>query len=172
MEEPSPDFRRELIVAAQRLAGKSGLYPVCYELNGITAINTFSEGSGGFADIYKGSFSGTPVCLKALRMNKAVDMHQFLKVCSKEAILWSQLDHQNLLPFYGIYRFRNGLSLVSPWMEHGDINNYLQSYGTADRVLLASDVVQGLKFLHSNDIIHGDLKGVSLVKFHSTALLD
>ncbi|KAG6908758.1 hypothetical protein DXG01_003370 [Tephrocybe rancida] len=163
VEGPSQEFRRELIVATQRLAGKSGMYPVCYELNGITNISPFSENAGAFADIFKGVFSGRPVCLKALRMSKAIDMQQFLKACSKEAILWSQLDHPNLLPFYGIYRFRNGLSLVSPWMEHGDINIYLQRHRTADRVLLASDVIQGLKFLHENDIIHGDLKGANIL---------
>ncbi|KAG6903639.1 hypothetical protein DXG01_016072, partial [Tephrocybe rancida] len=69
-----------LIVAAQRLAGKSGLYPVCYELKNITAISAFSEGSGAFADIYKGFFADRPVCLKALRMSKVADMQQFLKV--------------------------------------------------------------------------------------------
>ncbi|KAG6852960.1 hypothetical protein C0991_007876 [Blastosporella zonata] len=185
LETPSPEFRSELIVATQRLAGKSGLYPVCYELpvNEITDISNFSESSGAFADIFKGDFLGRPVCLKAIRMNRAADLQQFLKVfndriichmfllmanqglqlCSKEAILWGQLSHPNLLPFYGIYRFRNGLSLVSPWMQNGDINIYLKNHRTADRLLLAYDIINGLKFLHENNIVHGDLKGPNIL---------
>ncbi|KAG6828593.1 hypothetical protein H0H93_014839, partial [Arthromyces matolae] len=79
LEAPTPEFRRELIVAAQRLAGKSGLYPVTYDIQGITNISNFSEGCGGFADIFKGDFQGGPVCLKALRMNRSVDAQEFLK---------------------------------------------------------------------------------------------
>jgi hypothetical protein len=31
---------------------------------------------------------------------------------------------------------RNRIGLVSPWMEHGDINEYLTKYPEADRRLL------------------------------------
>ncbi|KAG6830263.1 hypothetical protein H0H87_008653 [Tephrocybe sp. NHM501043] len=159
MVDPPPGFQRNLIVATQRLASASGLYPVSYELAHVT-IPEIPECSGGFADIYKGSFRGRAVCVKTIRLHKNTHMAHFVKVVSKEAILWSQLRHPNLLPFYGIYRHHGRISLVAPWMENGDISEYLRRHQTSKRVVLAYDVARGLEFLHENGIIHGDLKGV------------
>ncbi|KAG6836175.1 hypothetical protein H0H93_010614, partial [Arthromyces matolae] len=114
-------------------------------------------------------FRGVDVCLKALKIDK-YKKHEFLKRFSEEAILWGQLSHPNVLPFYGVYPFRRGLmevALVSPWMENGNITVYLADHSDADRVLLASDVAHGLKYLHDNDVIHGDLKGVGLLILES-----
>jgi len=138
LETPYSKFRRDLIVATQRLAAKSGHYPACYDLKDVTTVGDYSESSGAFADIYRGSFNGRPVCLKTIRLDKKTDMQIFLKAYSKGAILWGQLYHPNLLPFYGIFPFRNRISLVSPWMEHGDVNNYLRHHVSADRIQLVS----------------------------------
>jgi len=161
LPETPPSLQRNLIVATQRLSGRSGLYPVCYELVDVTTIGDYSESSGGFADIYKGQFQGRAVCLKTIR--KKSQMEHWLKVCSKEAILWGQLSHPNVVPFYGIYRFENRISFVAPWMEHGDVNAFLKSYPAVNRVLLTLDVAEGLRYLHRNSIIHGDLKGSNIL---------
>jgi hypothetical protein len=54
-----------------------------------------------------------------------------LQVFRKEAIIWRQLAHPNLLPFFGIFyqeiNNRRRLCLVAPWMEHGHIYKYLKS---------------------------------------------
>ncbi|KAG6890506.1 hypothetical protein C0995_007705 [Termitomyces sp. Mi166 len=153
----SPDFWRSLIVATQRLAASSGLYP-SYELTGITTSD-ISEYSGGFADVYKGDFHGRAVSLKTVRLHRNTQMAHFVKVVSREVILWGQLHYPNVLPFYGIYRFKSWLSLIAPWMDNGDIGMYLKHHRNSNRVVLAYDVAQGLNFLHKNKIIHGDLKG-------------
>ncbi|KAG6830266.1 hypothetical protein H0H92_001532 [Tricholoma furcatifolium] len=142
------------------LATASELYPISYELSNIATLE-LPECNGGFADIYKGDFQGLPVCVKTIRLHKATEMHHFMKVVSKEAVLWEQLRHPNLVPFYGIYRYKGRLSLVAPWMENGNIEDYLKRQTTSNRVGLAYDVAQGLKFLHENKIIHGDLKGAA-----------
>ncbi|KAG6888776.1 hypothetical protein C0995_006105 [Termitomyces sp. Mi166 len=160
--KPPPGFQRHLIVATQRLAATSGLYPTFYELTNVTISKT-SESSGGFADIYKGDFRGQEVCIKMVRLYKNTDMAHFMKVVSREAILWGQLRHPNLLPFYGIYSHDDRVSFVAPWMENGDINEYLKRNQTSNRVVLTYDVAQGLEFLHENGIIHGDLKGPNIL---------
>ncbi|KAG6818427.1 hypothetical protein H0H93_005071, partial [Arthromyces matolae] len=155
-------FQRHLIVATQRLAAKSGLYPASYELTDVE-IPDLSECCGGFSDIYKGNFRGRAVCIKTIRLHRNSDMGHFLKVMSREAVLWSQLRHPNLLPFYGIYRHNGRISFVSPWMEKGDINEYLKRNTDSNRVVLAYDVAEGMEFLHKNGIIHGDLKGPNVL---------
>ncbi|RDB18407.1 Serine/threonine-protein kinase STY8 [Hypsizygus marmoreus] len=165
-----PGFRRNLVVAMQRLSRRAGLYPTCYTLAGVELVDTDAVAAGSFADIYKGHFQGQIVCLKVMRIYQRSHLDQFLKRFSAEAILWGQLSHPNLLPIYGLYRYKSRLCLVSPWMENGDINTYLQETQDVDRVLLVilqfhavSDVTAGVAYLHEHDIIHGDLKGANIL---------
>jgi serine/threonine protein kinase len=97
-----------------------------------------------------------------------------------EAIIWRQLSHPNLLPFFGLYYLENRLCLVSPWMSNGHIIAFLKNAPPdTDRVSLVGtvsnntfecltimrqmlDVAMGVKYLHENRIVHGDLKGVKL----------
>ena len=53
--------------------------------------------------------------------------------------MWSYFSHPNLLPFYGIYQVIERLGcvgLVSPWMENGNVNEYLQANPGAPRLPL------------------------------------
>ncbi|KAG6917141.1 hypothetical protein DXG01_003731 [Tephrocybe rancida] len=74
-----PEFRSNLLVATQRLSRRSGLHPTCYELKGIDLISDFPIASGGFADIYKGSFGGHTVCLKVLRIYQTTKVQSFFE---------------------------------------------------------------------------------------------
>ncbi|KAF8170301.1 kinase-like domain-containing protein, partial [Mycena galopus ATCC 62051] len=77
----------------------------------------------------------------------------------REALIWRQLSHPNLLPFFGLYMLDNRLSLVSPWMDNGDLKHFLNNgLSDVDRVSLITDVVMGLDYLHSKHVVHGDLK--------------
>lgn len=46
----------------------------------------------------------------------------------KEAIIWRQLHHKNVLPFYGIdntiFEPIGTVVLISPWIELGDLAKY------------------------------------------------
>ncbi|KAF8063442.1 kinase-like domain-containing protein [Lyophyllum atratum] len=166
VSELDPMFRRKLIVATQRLSAGSSLYPVCYELKDVVRGDQFPVTAGGLADIYKGTLYGQDVCIKAIRVYERDQVEHILKRFSKEAILWGQLSHPNTLPVYGLYRLQTRICIVSPWMEAGDITKYLKSRPEAARLPLASlaiDVAQGLSYLHSNAIIHGDLKGPNIL---------
>jgi serine/threonine protein kinase len=70
-------------------------------------------------------------------------------------------------------------TLVSKWMENGNINEFIKMHPDANRAQLVSrhfrfeiydryaervpelvDVALGLQYLHSFNFVHGDLKGV------------
>lgn len=68
---------------------------------------------------------------------------------SAEAILWGQLSHPNLLPVFGLYRYNSQLCLVSPWMENGDLEDYLKRHTNANRLFLVSEsFLSTRKFTH------------------------
>ena len=85
------------------------------------------------------------------------------------------MEHQNIVPFVGVTI--DALQIISEWMPGGDLRTYINSYPHTDRVALVSvllylcdlpphfyqlvDVANGLNYLHSCGVIHGDIKGVS-----------
>lgn len=57
----------------------------------------------------------------------------------QEALLWRQLDHPRILPLLGI---DTGMSphfcMVSPWMEHNNVNRFLESNPKHNRLKMVS----------------------------------
>lgn len=102
---------------------------------------------------------------------------------AREAVIWRQLFHPNVLPFYGIYNLNDDplrVCLISPWMENGNIVDFLKRVPDANRTWLVRatvrvyvqgdinyvdqvrEIAQGLEYLHTMEpvVVHGDLKGV------------
>ncbi|KAJ6493953.1 kinase-like domain-containing protein [Mycena vitilis] len=91
------------------------------------------------------------------------------KIC-QEALLWKDLRHPFILPFIGLYSCENGknegplsVAMVCPWMQNGTIVKYLKDNQPApvDQFLL--EIAEGLHYLHSRGVIHGDLRGSNIL---------
>ncbi|KAJ8094292.1 Rho guanine nucleotide exchange factor [Marasmius tenuissimus] len=148
------------------LSKSSGLYPKCLTLKNVDKLGERPVAGGGFGDVWKGRVADQPVCLKVVRVFTKSDVGQLVKEYMREAIVWQQLRHPNLLPFLGIYHLsENELCLVSPWMERGNLVTYLQNTPReeVDHLSLASDVASGLAHLHDRKIVHGDIKGLNVL---------
>ncbi|KAI6137329.1 kinase-like domain-containing protein [Pisolithus sp. B1] len=80
-----------------------------------------------------------------------------------EIQIWTRLEHENIMPLLGITtKFDKTISMVSEWMERGNAHNYVQDVAVDPRPLLLG-VARGLSYLHSSDIVHGDLKGMNVL---------
>ncbi|KAJ7828964.1 hypothetical protein B0H13DRAFT_2213778, partial [Mycena leptocephala] len=111
--------------ALLRLCRASGLHPRCFALTGLQKVGQ-QVAAGGFGDIWKGLVRGRSVCVKIMRLFQDGDIQAVLKEFSQEALIWRQLYHPNLLPFFGLYYADNRLCLVSPWMENGNVMEFLR----------------------------------------------
>jgi serine/threonine protein kinase len=88
--------------------------------------------------------------------------------------MWKHLTHPNVLLLLGVTI--DGFQLISNWISGGHLPGYIKKNSDADRLGLVrvlslclfraysrcqlSDVAKGLYYLHSCNVIHGDLKGV------------
>ncbi|KAF8211580.1 kinase-like domain-containing protein [Mycena galopus ATCC 62051] len=157
--------------ALLRLSGECGLHPTCFTLTELQRMGHQVAG-GGFGDIWKGSVGGQIVAVKSMRQYVDDDVKASLKKLGREALIWRQLSHPNLLPFLGLYMLDSRLSLVSPWMENGDLKHFLgNGRSDVDRVSLILDVAEGLEYLHSKNVVHGDLKTVWLSMFLTSSYI-
>ncbi|KAG6913618.1 hypothetical protein DXG01_005544, partial [Tephrocybe rancida] len=158
-----PD-RGQLVIAMRRLSANTQLYPQRYVIDGpVQLIHDHPVDSGKFADIYKADFQGNPTCLKVIRAHAAPLVRHMAKVYAREAILWGQLSHPNLLPFHGLHKFRSQIAFVAPWAENGNLSDYLNHEPNANRVLLCADTAAGVEYLHANGVVHGDLKALNIL---------
>ena len=93
--------------------------------------------------------------------------------------MWKRIPHPNIVPFLGISKAPAPLSMVSEWMPNGNVREYIAKNPEISRLQLVRelgirtrlleltkpqllDISRGLTFLHSLEIVHGDLKGVRL----------
>ncbi|KAK6992507.1 kinase domain-containing protein [Favolaschia claudopus] len=157
-------IRPMLFKAMCRLSRASNLYPRCFTLTGLHKVGTQVAG-GGYGDIWKGLVRGQSVCVKMLRIFQDSDIAMAVKEFGAEAIIWRQLCHPNVLPFFGLYYIDQRLCLISPWMQNGNIMEFLtaNSPDTPRRFSMILDIASGLEYLHSQNTIHGDLKGINIL---------
>ncbi|KAF5362283.1 hypothetical protein D9756_002380 [Leucocoprinus leucothites] len=163
---PGAWLRKHALLALRKLSESSLLYPQCRVLKDIQYDPSAPAACGGFCDIFKARYNKEDVCLKVVRLYQNSDATKVLRVCTREAVLWGQLRHPNIVPFYGVYYlsdFHRRICLVSPWMDDGNISTYLQENPQAPRKPLIYDIILGLEYLHDENIIHGDLKGMNIL---------
>ena len=146
--------RNDILGALLRLSKLSKLYPKCLTITDLERDDEVLD-SGRFGEIYKGHSRNQAICLKIIKVNRRTQIKHLLKVSLfnafnngdcltsqaffKEALLWGHLSHPNILPFYGIYHVEDTygrISFVSPWMENGNVTEYLKRHPLANRLLL------------------------------------
>ena len=146
--------------------------------------------------VLRGEYRGRAVAMKMLRLCLTSDLDKCMKVNAtphvlpnlpliqrpqrffREAVAWRHLRHPNILPLLGMSLDPTGkkFAMVSEWMVHGNINEFVAMSEGVNRVQLVSedlipqdtycnpsqlvDATSGLEYMHSFDMVHGDLKGV------------
>ncbi|CAE6475567.1 unnamed protein product [Rhizoctonia solani] len=117
---------------------------------------------GGFGDVWKGQLvDGTSIAIKVLRYGLVYeDESKSVKRAMREIYNWSKLEHKNIHKLLGVTMFQERLGMVSVWMEHGTLRQYLQQHYNVDRYAM---IAEGVAYLHGMDMIHGDLKACNIL---------
>ncbi|KAH7925425.1 kinase-like protein [Leucogyrophana mollusca] len=108
------------------------------------------------------------VALKRIRISsEEKEQRELRRIFRKEALVWKNLSHSYVLPFLGISNdvFKPHWCMVLPWMKNGNINNVIDQ-GAHQHIKIRQflyEVSQGLAYLHSRSIVHGDLRGANIL---------
>ncbi|KZO97534.1 kinase-like protein [Calocera viscosa TUFC12733] len=126
---------------------------------------------GSFGDVYKlpsaslllGMRVGGGAIAVKLPRSSVRDRRKVLCRAIREALTWSLLSHENIIPLHGVGAdlASQRLCLLSQWMPQGNIRQYLSQHPDADRQQFMQGIARGLTYLHElvPPIVHGDLKG-------------
>jgi hypothetical protein len=112
----------------------------------------------------------------------------------RETLVWRHLDHPFVLPLVGVdadaFASNGTLDLISPWMERGTLCQYIESGDyqvDKDRYRLVRcrrlchwpllmiiqllEIAEGLWYLHSEGVVHGDIHWVRIPQASTNGLL-
>ncbi|KZO99044.1 kinase-like protein [Calocera viscosa TUFC12733] len=165
----SPNLRKECYLALKKL---KRLTPH------LTNISAGPVDRGARGEIWTAHYEGEMVALKRMKDWVLQDKRRGDRHFARELTSWARLDHVNILKLYGVCELGPvGLAMVSPWMEHGNIMDYLATHEEANRSLLLLDIAEALNYLHTTfnpPMIHGDLKAenVFVDSFHHARVAD
>ncbi|KAK0436428.1 kinase-like domain-containing protein [Armillaria borealis] len=155
--------KRILLKTSLRLTRTHDCVPRCLVLRGFKKTGDHAFALGHFGELWRGEIEGVEVAVKQARIfTSDNNIKKVLRQVRREAIVWRQCDHPNVLPFYGIFCNSDPSTycLVSPFMVNGSLRQYINRTVYPDRRgKLALDITRGMDYLHTLSIVHGDLKG-------------
>jgi len=128
----------------------------------------YAIGCGAGGDVFRALYEWTDhrtlqvcsmkVVVKVLK-GTPVQQHKIVERVQREVAAWRFLQHPNVTRFLGIAYLQPGRppGLVSPFRQRNDFLAYIGRHPEAKREK-ALDIAQGLQYLHSKHIVHGDLR--------------
>ncbi|KAJ7145901.1 kinase-like domain-containing protein [Mycena epipterygia] len=136
-------------------------------IEGVTYRDRDPSFGGGYADVYRARYKDKPVALKRLRVFiQGEEPRAIRSKFRREVLVWQRLKHPYILPLIGIFREEtswSSLFMVSPWMDRGNILGHLRDIGMNDVNRRLYEIAQGIQYLHSQGVVHGDLRGQNIV---------
>ncbi|EEF43792.1 serine/threonine/tyrosine-protein kinase HT1 isoform X1 [Ricinus communis] len=126
--------------------------------------------SGAHSRIYRGIYKQRAVAVKMVRIpNQNEDTRTLLEQQFKsEVALLSRLFHPNIVQFIAACKRPPVYCIITEYMSQGTLRMYLNkkepySLSTETILRLALDISRGMEYLHSQGVIHRDLKSNNLL---------
>lgn len=127
-------------------------------------------GTGGFGDVFQGlnNDTGEFCAIKQLELEGATDekTKRNLLAYQQEIEIMKKLHHPNIVRYLGTQIDGNIMSIFLEYVGGGSIRSILNKYGALSENNIrkyTKQILNGLKYLHSNNIVHRDIKGANIL---------
>ncbi|CAF91481.1 unnamed protein product [Tetraodon nigroviridis] len=133
-------------------------------------------GVGGFGKVYRGTWRGELVAVKAARQDPDEDISVTAQNVKQEARLFSMLTHPNIIALKGVCLQEPNLCLIMEYASGGPLSRALAGRRIPPHILVnwAVQIAKGMLYLHSEAIvpvIHRDLKSNNNISAFNGVLL-
>lgn len=131
-------------------------------------------GQGSFGTVYLAlhAITGELMALKQVEMPSNSNTHldakknNMVEALKREIGLLRELKHPNIVQYLGSNSDESHLNIFLEYVAGGSVATMLVNYGSLGEALISNFVRQiltGLAYLHSKDIIHRDIKGANIL---------
>ncbi|XP_047733962.1 mitogen-activated protein kinase kinase kinase 11 isoform X1 [Prionailurus viverrinus] len=164
---------------AGQVGGQVGIFPSNYVSRGggppPCEVASFQElrleeviGIGGFGKVYRGSWRGELVAVKAARQDPDEDISVTAESVRQEARLFAMLAHPNIIALKAVCLEEPNLCLVMEYAAGGPLSRALAGRRVPPHVLVnwAVQIARGMHYLHCEalvPVIHRDLKSNNIL---------
>ncbi|EDR25189.1 tyrosine protein kinase, putative [Entamoeba dispar SAW760] len=118
-------------------------------------------GEGSFGIVYIGEFRGNQVAIKKMKqIDKDEDK---MKEFEKEVMMLDKFRSEYIIQFYGAVFIPNKICMITEYAKYGSIQNLINKRTNTEipkklRIKFMIDGAKGISYLHSNGILHRDIK--------------
>ncbi|GAB1227632.1 hypothetical protein ENUP19_0347G0012 [Entamoeba nuttalli] len=118
-------------------------------------------GEGSFGIVYVGEFRGNKVAIK--KMKQIEENEDKKKEFEKEVSMLDKFRDEYIIHFYGAVFIPNKICMVTEYAEYGSIQDIMNKRNIKEipkkiRIKFLIDGAKGISYLHSNGILHRDIK--------------
>ncbi|KAL1555113.1 mitogen-activated protein kinase kinase kinase [Salvia divinorum] len=119
-------------------------------------------------NVYLGfnSEKGEMCAMKEARLLPNEDMRRDARILEKEIALLSRMKHPNIVQYFGSELVGDNFYVYLEYVSGGSIHAILQEYGKLGESAIRNytqQIVAGLAYLHSEHIVHGNIKAASIL---------
>ena len=126
-------------------------------------------GKGSYATVYKvkSRLNSNIYVMKKMELNHLKPRQQ--QECYREVSILRKVSHQHIIKYYSSFLENEILYIIMEYAELGDLYSLIKHYKKHSKYFdeidlwrIASDILSGLEYLHSQKIIHRDIKCLNL----------
>lgn len=126
-------------------------------------------GRGSYGMVWCGlTASGDLIAVKQIKINAKGPQQateEYLQI-QQEFKLLQQLNHRNIVSYLGIQLEGTTVSIFMPFFSGGSLSHNLSQFGPFMESVISrytKQILEGVGYLHSNGIIHRDIKGANIM---------
>ncbi|CAJ0850724.1 20942_t:CDS:2 [Entrophospora sp. SA101] len=128
-------------------------------------------GGGTFGSVYLAVNLDTSdlMAVKEIRFQDPSSLSSLYKSVKEEMSVMEMLDHPNIVSYYGIEVHRDKVYIFMEYCQGGSLASQLEHGRIEDENVIkfyVAQMLQGLIYLHENDIVHRDIKPDNILLDH------
>jgi serine/threonine protein kinase len=111
-------------------------------------------GHGSFSIIYKGYRISDKTQVAVKKICKIISQEYL----DNEISIMKKINHPNIAKLYDVVYHNNKVYIMMEYCNGGDLSKYISKNKKGNDHKFFHEIIEGIKYLHSNNIIHRDIK--------------